>query len=310
MQFTLPTNNLNVFGKSPTSISIGFLNAMAKYHTVNERTECLHWSANDQVKQRGLNARRFQSFQMIFWLGGKCSPWKMSRLFQYLTTAATSAETVLSSDDFWTWIMTIWIIAIIWNYLRVSYNSPTIKLYRFKRFELRPKGAWHLDRDLKGVRGRCYFQHWWSLAMGGWEREGGGWFRLQWSLFNFTFQTSENSLNFCTANEADSHPNTSDPLPACPQSRFKKKNLNTSVELVESSEVTCAFYSLHTPILSPHNWDASVFPSREISGDAYRPLYFHVRSLFFHLIGFSSHSMSHWQPGNGEWRLQIKTKGK
>lgn len=67
---------------------------------------------------------------------------------------------------------------------------------------------------------------------------------------------------------------------------------------------------LHTPILSPRNWDASGFRSREISGDAYSPLYFHVRSLFFHLIGFSSHSVSRWQPGNGKWRQQIKTKGK
>lgn len=67
---------------------------------------------------------------------------------------------------------------------------------------------------------------------------------------------------------------------------------------------------LHTPILSPRNWDASGFRSRKISGDAYSPLYFHVRSLFFHMIGFSSHSMSRWQPGNGKWRQQIKTKGK
>lgn len=136
----------------------------------------------------------------------------------------------------------------------------------------------------------------------------GGWPALM-ILIHLSLPNKRELAHFLHSTRVRPSPDIRDTLLACPLKQIKKRP-NTSVELVESSQAACAFYYLHTPILSPHNWHASSFPSREISGDAYGPLYFHVRSLFFHLIGFSSHSMSRWQPGNGKWRAQIKTKGK
>lgn len=80
---------------------------MAKYHTVNDGTERLHWSANDQVKECGRLQDALNPFKWFSDWAENVVQGKMSRFFQYLTTVAATAEAALSSDDSQTlWIMT------------------------------------------------------------------------------------------------------------------------------------------------------------------------------------------------------------